>query len=142
MYNNFKRLLSLVLAFTMVLTSVPVNVFAEDALVVEGDHNYVITETKDASCTEGASVTYTCSGCGSSYIEIGAANGHSHEVTETVDATCTEAGYTAYTCAACGDNYKEEIAATGPTLLKEHAPYAVKPIWITWLLPARFPMKS
>ncbi|MCD7761015.1 MAG: 5'-nucleotidase C-terminal domain-containing protein, partial [Clostridiales bacterium] len=98
----------------------------------EHTHEYVATETVEATCTENGYIVYTCE-CGDTYTEIIDATGHNyvdgvctecgavesteehiHEyvATEIVEATCTEDGYVVYTC-ECGDTYTEIIDATG-----------------------------
>ncbi|MBQ6840230.1 MAG: hypothetical protein IJO45_06020, partial [Oscillospiraceae bacterium] len=71
-------------------------------------------EVTEPTCTDPGYTTYTCSGCGDSYIadEVEAL-GHSYE-TEVIDPTCTDPGYTIYTCSACGDSYDgDEVEASG-----------------------------
>ena len=83
-----------------------------DEKVPEHEHNYVLTEEKEATCTEDGYKTYTCE-CGDSYTETVSATGHNYELTEEKEATCTEDGYRLYTCASCKDTYKDVINATG-----------------------------
>ena len=78
----------------------------------EHAHNYVMTDEKEATCTEEGSRTYTCE-CGASYTEPIAALGHVYEMMSQTPATCTEAGETVYTCSRCGSSYTETILATG-----------------------------
>lgn len=78
----------------------------------EHAHNYVMTDEKEATCTEEGSRTYTCE-CGASYTEPIAALGHAYEMMSQTPATCTEAGETVYTCSRCGSSYTETILATG-----------------------------
>ena len=78
----------------------------------EHTHNYVMTDEKEATCTEEGSKTYTCE-CGESYTEPIAALGHAYEITSQTSAACTEAGETVYTCSRCDNSYAEAIPATG-----------------------------
>ena len=55
-------------------------------------HNYTSKVTKEATCTEKGTKTYTCTRCSHSYTESIAANGHKWEA-----ATCTKAK----TCKVC-----------------------------------------
>ena len=80
-------------------------------------HDYKATVTKQPTTTEEGIMTYTCSGCNSSYTENIAKlpeekHNHSYTGSITREATCTEAGVRTYTC-SCGDSYTESIPATG-----------------------------
>jgi len=76
----------------------------EAGLYAVGAHDYETVVTAP-TCTEDGYTTYTCSGCGDSYVadEV-EASGHNYEA-DVNDPTCTEGGYTTYTCSACGDSY-------------------------------------
>ena len=99
-------------------------------------HNY-ISDVIPPTCTESGYTTYTCAGCGDSYVakEVEATghqyvdgicgcgerdpeyiHPHEHEYRAEITApTCTESGYTTYTCVGCGDRYigDEEFAPLG-----------------------------
>ncbi len=77
-----------------------------------GGHDYQLTESQAATCTEDGWNTWTCSKCGDSYTEELAALGHSYGC-ETTPATCTEAGCEVYTCEHCGDSYTVALPALG-----------------------------
>ena len=62
------------------------------------------TVTREATCTEDGTMTYTCTICGATYEEVIAATGHDYEAVVT-KPTATEKGYTTYTCKHCGDRY-------------------------------------
>ena len=81
--------------------------------VEQGDHNYSASVTAP-TCTDGGYTTYTCSGCGDSYVgDQVAATGHNYSASVTAP-TCTDGGYTTYTCSGCGDSYVgDQVAATG-----------------------------
>ena len=71
--------------------------------VSTGTHNYepIVTEP---TCTEGGYTTYTCAGCGDSYVdgEV-SAKGHTEDVLPAVAPTCTATGLTeGKKCTACG----------------------------------------
>ena len=93
-------------------------------------HKYEAAVTAP-TCTAGGYTTYTCSVCGSSYVDSaipalghsfanatctvaktckvcgvteGEALGHKYEAAVTAP-TCTAGGYTTYTCSACADSY-------------------------------------
>ena len=75
------------------------------------EHKYTAV-TVEATCTKDGSVTYTCTNCDDSYVEVIKAPGHDHKAKVTAP-TCTEGGYTTYTC-ACGDTYvADEVVAKG-----------------------------
>ena len=84
------------------------------------DHSYEAVVTAP-TCTEDGYTTYTCAGCGNSYVDdTVTATGHTYEAVVTVP-TCTTAGYTTYTC-ACGDSYVgDEVEALGHTEVIDNA---------------------
>ena len=63
-------------------------------------HSYT-AGSNTATCTEGGSITYTCSRCGNSYSESTSALGHDYIGVQNEDGTTT------YTCSRCGDAYTE-----------------------------------
>ena len=83
--------------------------------VEQGDHNYSASVTAP-TCTDGGYTTYTCSGCGDSYVgDQVAATGHNYSASVTAP-TCTAGGYTTNTCSTCGDSYtSDETSAKGHT---------------------------
>lgn len=68
-------------------------------------HSYSSRTTRQPSCTQTGTKTYTCS-CGSSYTESIPAKGHSYK-TQTIAPTLTEKGYTLHTCSVCNHTYKD-----------------------------------
>lgn len=77
------------------------------------EHEYQISEEKQATCTEEGSVTYKCSKCGDTYSQIINKKEHDYQAVVT-EPTCTEAGFTTYTCKWCNDTYKaNEVPASG-----------------------------
>ena len=84
-----------------------------DTFVEALEHDYKLTASKDATCTESGSKTYTCSKCGDTYTETVEKLAHSYESVVTAP-TCTEAGYTTHTCSVCKHAYVDTIVkATG-----------------------------
>lgn len=74
------------------------------AFDVEHKHTYTGAVT-EPTCTEQGYTTYTCSGCGDSYIsDYTDALGHDYKTVVT-EPTRTEYGYTTYTCSVCGHSY-------------------------------------
>ena len=81
----------------------------------EPPHEHSYTEVVTApTCTEDGYTTYTCGGCGDTYVDnVVTAPGHSYSEVVT-PPTCTEDGYTTHTCGGCGDSYVDtRVAATG-----------------------------
>lgn len=66
--------------------------------------------SKDPTCTEKGSKTYTCAVCRETKTEEIPATGHQNkEVRDKKAATCTKAGYTGDTyCKDCGELYRSE----------------------------------
>ena len=71
------------------------------------------TVTKEATCTEEGSKTYTCENCGATKTIDIQKTAHNYKITEQKDATCTENGYSISACQTCNDKKKEEIVAKG-----------------------------
>lgn len=71
-------------------------------------HDYQISATKAATCTEKGYTRYQCSKCGDAYTNYTNALGHQYDNVET-KPTCTEGGYTTHTCARCGDVYTDNL---------------------------------
>lgn len=63
-------------------------------------HNYQLTSSQEATCTEEGKNTYTCTDCGDSYTETTPALGHDYVAED-------DGGDTVYTCKRCGDSYTE-----------------------------------
>ena len=63
-------------------------------------HNYQLTSSQEATCTEDGKNTYTCTDCGDSYTETTPALGHDYVAKD-------DGGDTVYTCKRCGDSYTE-----------------------------------
>ncbi len=95
--------------------SQPIDVIVE-AAAVEKEHDYALSGTKMAGCTEEGYRKYTCRNCNDSYTEPIPATGHSWDAGEvTVEATATTEGTLTYTCASCKGTKTEPIPATGQT---------------------------
>lgn len=70
--------------------------------------------TKEATCKEEGSKTYTCSICGDTKTEAIPKKDHTwDEGKVTKKATCTEDGLKVYTCKSCGETKEEVLKATG-----------------------------
>lgn len=81
------------------------------------DCNYILSESREADCTEQGVKTYVCKDCGDSYTESIPAAGHQNiGIRNQKSPTCTEAGYTGDTyCKDCKEVIKQgnSIAAKG-----------------------------
>ena len=67
------------------------------------------TVTKEATCTEEGSITYTCPGCGDTQTEIIPAKGHTEEILPGKEPTCMEPGLTeGKICTVCGETLVEQ----------------------------------
>lgn len=71
------------------------------------------TVTKEATCTEEGSKTYTCENCGATKTIDIQKTAHNYKITEHKNATCTENGYLISVCQTCNDRRKDEIVAKG-----------------------------
>ena len=66
-------------------------------------HDYAVTQSVDATCTAGGSVTCVCARCGDAYTDTIAPLGHDIQSYAAKAPTCTEVGWDAYeTCLRCG----------------------------------------
>lgn len=85
-------------------------------------HNYIVATTKQATCAEMGTKTYTCTLCGLSYLEdIAKLTTHSYTSEITKESTCQWAGVKTYTCGVCGDSYTEDIPkSSNHTLTKNN----------------------
>lgn len=110
-----KRILAIMLACFMVISLLPMNVFAEDAEIKcpgeESTHtaeNSTCTVVKVVAptCNDWGYTVYTCDGCGELFVDDITENKGDHNaegVVEHVDATCTETGVVGGTyCTVCG----------------------------------------
>ena len=79
--------------------------------------------TKQPTCTEAGTKTYTCTSCGKTKTAEIAATGHQHtEIRNKKEATCTETGYTGDTyCKDCGTKL-----SSGEVISKKAHDYEVK----------------
>ncbi len=65
-------------------------------------HNYQLTSSQEATCTEEGKNIYTCTDCGDTYTETTPALGHDYTAED-------DGGDTVYTCKRCGDSYTEPL---------------------------------
>ncbi len=71
-------------------------------------HSYTSKVTKEATCTEKGTVTFTCE-CGETYTEAIPSLGHDMKFSSKVEPTETEFGYSIYKCERCGETEKREF---------------------------------
>lgn len=89
---------------------------AEKTTVTETihQHQYVASVTKEATCKEKGTRTFTCSLCGDSYEEQIPIDSNSHKYEETtVAAKCDEDGYINKKCLVCGKEETETLTKLG-----------------------------
>ena len=100
------------------VTAVPAtgHIYDDDTCTVCGyqnpslhTHQYELSDSSDATCTEDGVKTYTCV-CGDSYTDITPAKGHKYQAS-VVAPTCTAGGYTVHTCSVCKDQYVTDQTA-------------------------------
>ena len=86
------------------------------------EHDYVLVNRNEPTCTEYGSVGYECSKCHTLKTDA-LEPGHRFKIVEEKVATCTENGYTKSACEVCGEELLEdEVEATGHTEVKEETP--------------------
>lgn len=78
------------------------------------EHKYSAKLTKDPTCNEDGTLTYTCD-CGDTYEEPVTKLEHNYVESVTKEPTCTVEGEKTFQCSLCGDSYTEVIAAKGHT---------------------------
>lgn len=83
--------------------------------VIHGEHNYLISDRKEATCSESGYVEYTCSICGDEKNEYFEGK-HNYVEYSRVDAQVDIEGSITYKCTACGDSYSIVIPALVPVL--------------------------
>ena len=78
------------------------------------DHDYELTDSKDATCTEDGYKTYTCKNDNShTYTETVKAFGHNYN-TVTTSPSHVSGGYDTHTCDTCGHSYVDnQVDALG-----------------------------
>lgn len=84
---------------------------AEETQEIEqSGHTYGCTVTKEPTCVDVGTATYTCTTCGYSYTDTIPATGvHNYVGKITKAPTCTEMGEKTNTCTVCGASYTEKI---------------------------------
>ena len=82
----------------------------------EKEHDYMLSDTKKATCIKDGYHKYVCSNCGGSYTETISKTGHTWDAGKvTLKATATTNGICTYKCISCGETKTKQIPATGQT---------------------------
>lgn len=81
----------------------------------ECTHDWKVTQTVAATCTEGGYTLETCSICSETRkTDVTGALGHDMKTDKVVEATCTTGGYTQLKCSRCGVTERRNVvSATG-----------------------------
>ena len=106
------------------------------------EHNYVATETVDATCTKDGSVTYVCSFCGDTYTEtiekIAHANAYyvlandaSTYASEKAQTAKTRGTYVYY-CPDCGKYYNNSTSTFGLSSINSKTNYSKAKKWYAY----------
>lgn len=84
-------------------------------------HNYIVSASTPATCTEAGYDTYTCTYCGESYnMTTTPAKGHQFAVRGYTAPTCTENGYQSYQCINCSETYSGDyVPAKGHSFVAD-----------------------
>ena len=106
------------------------------------EHNYVATETVDATCTKDGSVTYVCSFCGDTYTEtiekIAHANAYyvlANEVSTYAsekEQTAKTRGTYVYYCPDCGKYYNNSTSTFGLSSINSKTNYSKAKKWYAY----------
>lgn len=107
-----KRIISLILAFVMLFSMVPMTAFATEETEVTEYSNAIedTSEIEDSEESEDTESSGTTEETEAEEFEV--IHEHDYEAVVT-EPTCTEEGYTTYTC-ECGDIYEDDhVDATG-----------------------------
>ena len=76
-------------------------------------HSFTGKITKNPTCTDSGTKTYSCSMCSYSYTEKIQSYGHSFSAAATKNPTCTTDGVKIYTCSNCSSSYTEKFQSYG-----------------------------
>lgn len=86
-------------------------------LCLSGQHDWYITQSTNATCTEDGIEYYSCYNCTATKEELIIATGHDWYISETINATCNQDGTEHYSCYNCSATNKELIDALHKNLL-------------------------
>lgn len=87
----------------------------EKRTVVHGEHNYSITDRREATCETSGYVEYTCLICGNKNYEYTEGR-HNYVESSRIEPQVGVDGSIIYTCTECGDSYSIVIPALNPVL--------------------------
>ncbi len=81
----------------------------------DGDHDYVVTDSKDATCTEDGYITYTCTKCGDTYTEVIPATGHTYGEPEFTWSEDYASATATFICTSGDDTQTVDATVTSET---------------------------
>ena len=87
----------------------------ERSTVIHGEHNYSVTDRRDATCDTEGYIEYTCANCGDTNYEYFEGM-HNYVESSRVEAQVDVEGSITYTCTNCHDSYSIAIPALTPVL--------------------------
>ena len=93
---------------------------------IYSEHNFVLNERVEPTCTVDGKIVYQCTNCGEERIEV-ITGGHQYEGKVTKPATVSEEGIMTYTCVKCGNAYIETIpqkAKANILLVEDRLPWS------------------
>ncbi|MBQ7962812.1 MAG: Ig-like domain-containing protein [Clostridia bacterium] len=90
-------------SFSKIEADVAVDSENSEVIPATGEHDYVATTTKEATCTQEGEITYICSYCDDSYTETTETTAHTEVAMPDTAATCSVHGTTGgKQCSVCG----------------------------------------
>ena len=90
-------------SFSKIEADVPGDEENYEVIPATGDHDYVSSITREATCSQEGEETYTCADCGYSYTESVERTSHTEEAIPDRDATCSDTGSQGgKRCSVCG----------------------------------------
>lgn len=91
-----------------------VKIGTEEVVIPAFNHNYIITDNKDATCTEEGYKIYKCSNCNDTYTETIPMTDHTVVIDKAVTANCDQTGLTEGShCSVCNKVIKEQNIVPG-----------------------------
>lgn len=86
----------------------------EEVVIPAFNHNYIITDNKDATCTEEGYKIYKCSNCNDTYTETIPMTDYTVVIDKAVTANCNQTGLTEGShCSVCNKIIKEQTVVPG-----------------------------
>lgn len=86
----------------------------EEIVIPAFNHKYIITDSKNATCTEEGYKTYKCSNCNDTYTETIPMTDHTVVIDKAISANCNQTGLTEGShCSVCNKIIKEQSVIPG-----------------------------